>query len=224
MAAKPAEDPGGVRGQIEMLRDNALGNFQTLLVEIAKDTAMLIWLDGRTNVRARPQENFGREIMELFTMGVGHYTEADVYAAARVFTGWNLTRVGGVAPYLTFFYNAAQHDTAAKTFTFPIYPDGRKTIPARGAGNGMQDGLDFIAALARSPHTAAYLAPQAVSLLRVGVRRRRPGVRRPRVGDLLPERLQHERGDARGADVAAVLGRAQPVHALRLAGRVHDPR
>jgi uncharacterized protein (DUF1800 family) len=158
LAAKRAEDPGGVRGQIEMLRENALGNFQTLLVEIAKDTAMLIWLDGRTNVRANPQENFGREIMELFTMGVGHYTEADVYAAARVFTGWNLTRVGGVAPYLTFFYNASQHDTAAKTFTFPIYADGSTTIPARGAGNGMQDGLDFIAALARSPHTAAYLA------------------------------------------------------------------
>ena len=51
---------------------------------------MLVWLDGRTNTRARPQENFGREVMELFTMGVGNYVEADVYAAARVFTGWNL--------------------------------------------------------------------------------------------------------------------------------------
>jgi uncharacterized protein (DUF1800 family) len=158
MAARPSEDPGGVRGQIEMLRDNALGNFQTLLVEIAKDTAMLIWLDGRTNTRAMPQENFGREVMELFTMGVGHYTEADVYAAARVVTGWNLTRVGGIAPYLTFFYNAGQHDTGAKTFTFPIYPDGSKTIAARAGAGGMQDGLDFIAALARSPDTAAYLA------------------------------------------------------------------
>jgi uncharacterized protein (DUF1800 family) len=158
MAAKRAEDPGGVRGQIELLRDNALGNFQTLLVEIAKDTAMLIWLDGRTNTRVAPQENFGREIMELFTIGVGHYTEADVYAAARVFTGWNLTRTSGVAPSLTFFFNAAQHDTNAKTFTFPIYQDGSATIPARSAASGMQDGLDFIAALARSPHTAAYLA------------------------------------------------------------------
>jgi uncharacterized protein (DUF1800 family) len=159
LAAKPGDrDSGGVRGQIEMLRAHALGNFETLLVEIAKDTAMLIWLDGRTNTRARPQENFGREIMELFSMGVGHFTEADVYAAARVFTGWNLTRVTAAVPYLTFFYNAAQHDTNAKTFTFAIYPDGSKTIPARGAAGGMQDGLDFIAALARSPHTAAYLA------------------------------------------------------------------
>jgi uncharacterized protein (DUF1800 family) len=158
MAAKPSEDPGQVRGQIEMLRDNALGNFQSLLVEIAKDTAMLIWLDGRTNTRVMPQENFGREIMELFTMGVGHYTESDVYAAARVFTGWNLTRTGGAAPAFTFVYNAGQHDTNAKTFSFPIYPDGSATIGARAAASGMQDGLDLIAALARNPNTANYLA------------------------------------------------------------------
>ena len=48
---------------------------------------MLVWLDGRTNTRARPQENFGRELMELFTMGIGHYGESDVVSAARVFTG-----------------------------------------------------------------------------------------------------------------------------------------
>jgi uncharacterized protein (DUF1800 family) len=154
MAAKPSDAAGGVRGQIEMLRDNALGNFRDLLIAIAKDTAMLIWLDGRTNTRARPQENFGREIMELFTMGVGHYTEADVYAAARVFTGWNMTRT---IPY-AFEYNANQHDTAAKTFTFAIYPDGGTTIPARSASEGMQDGIDFINALAASPQTARYLA------------------------------------------------------------------
>jgi uncharacterized protein (DUF1800 family) len=159
MAARPSEDPGGVRGQIEMLRDNALGNFRDILVEIARDTAMLIWLDGRTNTRARPQENFGREIMELFTMGVGHFTEADVYAAARVFTGWNLGRPGVAADgsqRYEFLYNANQHDTGAKTFSFPIYSDGSKTIPARS--DGLQDGLDFINALAASPHTARYLA------------------------------------------------------------------
>jgi uncharacterized protein (DUF1800 family) len=161
MAAKPTEDAGRVRGQIEMLRDHALGNFRDLLVEIAKDTAMLVWLDGRTNTRARPQENFGREIMELFTLGVGNYTEADVYAAARVFTGWNLSRPGVAndpAQHYEFFYNAAQHDPGEKTFSFAIYPDGGKTIPARAAAQGMQDGLDFIEALAASPHTARYLA------------------------------------------------------------------
>jgi len=161
MAAKASEDPGQVRGQIEMLRDLALANFEDILVNIAKDTAMLFWLDGRTNTRAQPQENFGREIMELFTVGVGHYTEADVYAAARVFTGWNLARPGAVADgsqRYEFAYLANQHETGAKTFSFPIYADGNRTIPARPAANGMQDGLDLIAALARSPETARYLA------------------------------------------------------------------
>ena len=146
---------------MEMFRDNALGNFRDLLVAVAQDTAMLYWLDGYTNTRARPQENFGREIMELFTMGVGHYTEPDVYAAARVFTGWNVTRAGGAAgdaaSHLQFFYNANQHETTAKTFSFPIYPDGGTTIPARGASDGMKDGLDLIDALARHPETPRYL-------------------------------------------------------------------
>ena len=161
MAAKLSEDPGRVRGQLEMLRENALGNFRDILLNIAKDTAMLVWLDGRTNTKARPQENFAREIMELFTMGVGHYTEADVYAGARVFTGWNLTRVGAngdPAQHFEFVYNANQHDTSAKTFSFPIYSGGNNTIPARSAAGGMQDGVDFIDALAANRNTARYLA------------------------------------------------------------------
>jgi uncharacterized protein (DUF1800 family) len=161
MAAKSSEDTGHVRGQIEMLRDNALGNFQDILLGIAKDTAMLVWLDGRTNTNIQPQENFGREVMELFSMGVGHYTEPDVYAAARVFTGWNLARPGSAADgtqHYEFVYNPGRHDTSSKTFSFPIYPDGSKTIPARTASAGMQDGLDFIAALAANPNTAQYLA------------------------------------------------------------------
>jgi uncharacterized protein (DUF1800 family) len=161
MAAKASEDPGRVRGQIEMLRENALGNFRDILLNIAKDTAMLVWLDGRTNTKAKPQENFGREVMELFTMGVGHYTEADVYSAARVFTGWNLARPGAAADgsqHYEFVYNPAQHETTEKTFSFPIFPGGSKTIPARSAADGMQDGLDLIEALAASPDTARYLA------------------------------------------------------------------
>ena len=161
MAAKSAEDPGKVRGQIEMLRENALGNFRDILTAVAKDTAMIVWLDGRTNFKAQPQENFGREIMELFSLGVGNYTEADVYAAARVFTGWNLTRPGvngDPTQHYEFVYNANQHDTNAKTFSFAVYPDGGKTIPARAAANGMQDGIDFINGLAAHPNTARYLA------------------------------------------------------------------
>jgi uncharacterized protein (DUF1800 family) len=161
LAAKSSEDPGLVRGQLEMLRDNALGNFREILVNIAKDTAMLVWLDGRTNIKAKPQENFAREIMELFTLGVGNYTEADVYAGARVFTGWNLTRPGAAADgsqHYEFVFNAGQHDTAPKTFSFPIYPDGNSTIPGRAATDGIQDGLDFINGLAGNPNTARYLA------------------------------------------------------------------
>jgi uncharacterized protein (DUF1800 family) len=161
LAAKASEDPGGVRGQIEMLRDNALGNFKDILLAIAKDTAMLVWLDGRTNTKAQPQENFGREIMELFTVGVGNYTEPDVTAAARVFTGWNLQHPGSAADgsqHYEFIYNANQHDVAAKTFSFAVYPDGGKTIPARTAAAGMQDGIDFINGLAAHPNTARYLA------------------------------------------------------------------
>jgi uncharacterized protein (DUF1800 family) len=160
-AAKSSEDPGRVRGQIEMLRDSALGRFKDILLAIAKDTAMLVWLDGRTNTKAKPQENFGREIMELFTVGVGNYTESDVYAAARVFSGWNLQRPGSAtdgSQHYEFIYNANQHETTAKTFSFAIYPDGGKTIPARSAADGMQDGLDFINGLAAHPNTARYLA------------------------------------------------------------------
>ncbi len=161
LAAKASEDPGQVRGQLEMLRDNALGNFRDILVNIAKDTATLVWLDGRTNTKAQPQENFGREIMELFTVGVGNYTEADVYAAARVFSGWNLQRPGSDADgsrRYEFIYNANQHETTAKTFSFAVYPDGGKTIQARAAAAGMQDGIDFINGLAAHPNTARYLA------------------------------------------------------------------
>jgi uncharacterized protein (DUF1800 family) len=159
-AAKPDEDASRTKGQLELFRENALGNFRDLLIQVAKDPAMLVWLDGRTNVRARPQENFARELMELFTMGVGKFAETDVYAGARVFTGWNLTltnRNTAQARY-DFAYVAGQHDTTAKEFTFPIYPDGSRTIPARSAADGMQDGIDFINAVARHPETGPRLA------------------------------------------------------------------
>jgi uncharacterized protein (DUF1800 family) len=161
MAAKRSEHPGQLRGQIELFREYALGNFRDLLVEVAKDPAMIVWLDGRTNTRARPQENFAREVMELFTMGVGNFTEADVYAGARVFTGWHLQRVGeqrDTNGYYQFFYNAGQHDTNPKEFSFPIYANGSRTILGRAAAGGMQDGLDLIEALARHPETARRLA------------------------------------------------------------------
>jgi uncharacterized protein (DUF1800 family) len=161
MAATRSEHPAGLWSQLQLFRDYALPNFRDLLFEVARDPAMLYWLDGRLNTRARPQENFAREVMELFTIGVGQFTESDVYAGARVFTGWNLQRVGqprDPLAFYQFFYNAAQHDTNPKTFSFPIYTDGSKTIPARAASGGMQDGLDLLAALARHPETGRRLA------------------------------------------------------------------
>ena len=165
MMALVAGNYPGPQGQLETFRALALGKFKELLLEVAKDPAMLVWLDGRTNTRLRPQENFGREIMELFTFGLGNYVEQDVYAAARVFTGWNLRFVAGgtrvqqdPASYYEFVFNANLHDTDAKTFTFPIYADGGKTIPGRSGGDGMQDGIDFINALATHPNTAKRLA------------------------------------------------------------------
>jgi uncharacterized protein (DUF1800 family) len=160
-----AHKPGPLRGpvgQLELFRQNALGNFRDLLVKVAQDAAMLVWLDGKSNTALRPQENFGREVMELFTIGIGHYTEADVRAAARVFTGWNLKssepfRRDGANAYQAFFYSADDHDTGAKTFSFPI-ANGSHTIPERGASAGMQDGIDLITALATHPETARRLA------------------------------------------------------------------
>jgi len=155
-AAKSGELATGVIGQLELFRQHALGNFRDLLVAVAKDPAMLVWLDGRLNVRGRPQENFARELMELFTMGVGTFPETDVYAGARVFTGWNLARPNNA--YYQFNYVAGSHDTDAKEFSFPIYTNGSRVIPARAAAQGMQDGLDLIDAVARHPATGPRLA------------------------------------------------------------------
>jgi uncharacterized protein (DUF1800 family) len=162
MAGRQGAIAGNQRGQYELFRQKATGSFADLLFEVSKDPAMLVWLDGRNNTRQRPQENFGREIMELFTLGVGNYTESDVVAAARVFTGWTLQLVGdrrnAEAAYYQFAFNANNHDTNAKEFTFAIYPGGGKTIAARAAGDGMQDGLDLVLALVRHPATAHRLA------------------------------------------------------------------
>jgi uncharacterized protein (DUF1800 family) len=156
MAGKPTDDPLGQRGQLELFRQYALGDMRDLLLAVAQDPAMLIWLDGDTNTKRNPQENFGRELMELFSRGVGFYTESDVYAAARVFTGWNLqiNRVNATSTSYKFIYRPENHETAAKTFSFPIYPDGSSTIPSRAASDGMQDGIDLINALSMHPETA----------------------------------------------------------------------
>src|SRR6478735_11363900 len=158
----PNSLPGSEPGQIQKLRQLGTGSFATLLWEMAKDPAMVYWLDSQMNTRTRPQENFGREVMELFSMGIGNYTEADVYAAARVFTGFNWQingdRASTTGSWYSYRFVPGDHDPTAKTFTFAIYPDGGKTIPARAAAQGEQDALDFVLALVRNPATAQRLA------------------------------------------------------------------
>ncbi|HEX5734202.1 MAG TPA: DUF1800 domain-containing protein [Blastocatellia bacterium] len=108
-----------------MLRANALERFDTLLKKVAEDPAMIVWLDANTNVLGSPNENFARELQELFTMGItdvvtgeANYTEDDVKEIARAFTGYNfrVNRNGTTIDNLfQFFINAARHDNTAKT-------------------------------------------------------------------------------------------------------------
>lgn len=97
-------------GQNELFRKYALGNFKELLTEIGKDPAMMIWLDVNQNKKGRPNENYAREVMELFTLGIGHYTETDVKESARAFTGWTYNKNEHKVNY-----NAKQHDNDSKT-------------------------------------------------------------------------------------------------------------
>jgi uncharacterized protein (DUF1800 family) len=83
--------------QHQLYRQHALGNYADLLRAVATDPALLIYLDGHRNRKAHPNENFARELLELFTLGEGHYTEDDGRAAARALSGWRLDPVSGVA-------------------------------------------------------------------------------------------------------------------------------
>jgi uncharacterized protein (DUF1800 family) len=104
--------------QNELFRKHALGPFADLLTAVVGDPAMLIWLDGATSQKQKPNENFAREFLELFTLGVGHYTEKDIREAARAFTGWGRANSNryryGQAP--TFTFDPAQFDEGSKTF------------------------------------------------------------------------------------------------------------
>lgn len=121
--------------QNEMLRARASGGLRDLLVGILKDPAMLVYLDNGENIKAHPNENFGRELLELFTMGVGHYEERDVREAARAFTGWT-------NDVLAFKFDAGQHDFGEKTFL------GRK---------GPLDGEDIVDTILAQPITAEFV-------------------------------------------------------------------
>jgi len=96
--------------QNQLLREHALDTYDVILKAISRDPAMLVWLDNRANRKGAPNENYARELMELFTLGVGNYTEQDVKEAARAFTGWTVDRD------LKFAYNKTQHDSGVKSF------------------------------------------------------------------------------------------------------------
>lgn len=97
-----------MHAQNKLFRRYALGPFRSLVLGVAKDPAMLLFLDGNTNKKGKPNENFSRELLELFTMGPGHFTEKDVAETARAFTGWH-------ASYSAFQFVAGQHDEGVKT-------------------------------------------------------------------------------------------------------------
>lgn len=97
--------------QNALFRREALGNFATMLRQVARDPAMLIYLDGMKSVARQPNENFARELLELFTLREGNYTEADIKAAARAFTGWSVDLQTG-----QFVDRVALHDEGEKTF------------------------------------------------------------------------------------------------------------
>jgi uncharacterized protein (DUF1800 family) len=102
--------------QNQLYRSMALGNFDALLKAVSKDPAMMVYLDTETNRKGKPNENYARELMELFTTGIGHYTEDDVRESARAFTGWTLSG-GKQLRYATVSQFVPRlHDAGAKTF------------------------------------------------------------------------------------------------------------
>ncbi len=101
--------PQYMAAQIDLFRQLALGRFPALLSAVTRDPAMLIWLDNRANAKSHPNENYAREVMELFALGLGNYTEDDVKEAARAFTGWTVDKNQQAA------FVPARHDDGLKT-------------------------------------------------------------------------------------------------------------
>lgn len=121
---------------LHTIRTNALGNFGEMLKAVSKSPSMLQFLNNQQNRKGKPNENFAREVMELFTMGRGNYTEKDIKEAARAFTGWGFNLQG------EFVFRKNQHDTGSKTFL------GR---------TGNYDGDDVLNILLEQPQTAVFI-------------------------------------------------------------------
>ena len=132
---------------MQMLRENCLQNFRTILVELSKDPAMVFWLDNNENHGNAINENYGREILELFSMGIGSYSEDDIKNAARAFTGWTFTQPLPLYPFghfeAEFLFREDDHDAGEKEFL------GNK---------GNFNGDDIIDIIARQEATARFVS------------------------------------------------------------------
>ena len=141
------DDPRVITRQINMFRRHGLGNMAELLVELSRDPAMIFWLDNCQSTAPAPNENYGRELLELFSMGIGSYTEDDVKAAARAFTGWTLAPTLPRQPYgrfdWEFEYRPDLHDDSEKTFL---------------GETGRWNGEDIVNIIVKQPATARFLA------------------------------------------------------------------
>ncbi len=121
---------------LQIIRENALGNFKDILREVSKSPSMISFLNNQQNRKKKPNENFAREVMELFTMGRGNYTETDIKEAARAFTGWGFNLKG------EFEFRKFQHD------------DDKKTVLGK---TGNFDGDDVLNILLEQKQTAKYI-------------------------------------------------------------------
>lgn len=130
-----------MKSQIDLFRSFALGNFKDMLIAVSKDPAMLDWLDNRLNRVGRPNENYGREVMELFTLREGNYTETDVQEVSRCFTGWTV-RNGA------YLFQPGSHDNGSKSFLGVNLPPNL----------GETDGIRVCETLAAHPACAQLIA------------------------------------------------------------------
>jgi uncharacterized protein (DUF1800 family) len=137
--------PGMMFVQNETFRRNATGDFKTLLAEVSRDPAMVVWLDNRENVRGKPNENFAREVMELFTLGIGNYTEHDIQQSARAWTGYSIARGEDVEGMRS----------ASFAFRPRLHDDGEKEFFGQ---RGNFSGDDILSILLSKPRTAEYIA------------------------------------------------------------------
>ena len=132
--------------QIETFREVGMTDMKTILLELAKDPAMNYWLDNCENHKGEPNENWGRELLELFSMGVGHYSEEDIKNASLAFTGWTFTQPIPLYPFgsydAEFLYVPEDHDDSEKTFL---------------GETGNFNGEDIIDIVVRQPATAAFI-------------------------------------------------------------------